>query len=324
MSTRKLEGPVGARVVGELPPLPQGQSVEQRSTALPLGPVEFLGSATPPGTLPAAGQTTQSYLDRKNFQRKSQEVLAAEFKALLGAWPKDTPPGVTPEAFAQQAEALDAYKANLWSALGTPKNADLVRQLVSDLNVLHGKGGHTENVIATTLALVADPKVNAELGLQDPQSRRDAAQRLTQAATWLNLCDAEIPVGILGAPRRLTDEETTRYVKPRAERSAALLQGLLLAGPDVVLLVHQHRGGPDRPLLAQLLDLADQAAAMAAKPFFQKDGQVDGEKLGAALRGNAEKAGLHGGLVEAVVGAIHGGAMDAALKKARAQDLWVR
>lgn len=310
-------------MVGELRPV-TATTTTKKLVPPELGRVEFEGSATTPGVMPAAGQTTHAYLEGKTFQRKSHEVLGAEFKALLGAWPKDTAPGVTPQAFTALAAALDTYKGSLWANLSVAPNVDVVRQLVADLNVLHGKPGHTENVIATTLALLADPQVYAQLGLQEPKHRRETASLLTKAATWLNLCDAEIPTGILCAPRRLTDEETAQYVKPRAERSAAILEGLSLEGPEVVRLVRQHRGGPDRPPVAQLLDLADQVAAMAAKPFFQKDGQVDAEKLSTSLRANAEKSGLNPAVVDAVCAAIQAGAADAAKKKAREQDLWVR
>lgn len=311
------ETPAPAAGPGRLAPTPPGEAEGA------LGPVQWAGGLTPPDAAPKAGQTTAARLGAKGFARKGHELLAAEFQALMAAWPKDTPPGVTPEAFAVQAQAMDAYKAELLTLLLSSKNPAVAAQVVSDANVLHGKPGHAENVARFARALLAAPAVSAALGLEGPSARIEAADQLDRAAPWLNLCDLQIPTAILCAPRRLSDEELGQYVKPRAERSADRLQGLGFAGPAVVALVRQHRGGGDRPLLAQLLDLADQAAAMAAKPFFRKDGAPDAEKLAAALGANAEKAGLDGALVQAVVERVRQGALGGAEAKARAQDLWV-
>lgn len=327
MKSTKLSGGVGfvpvseppaEAVVGQVgaPVLPsEGQGVP--------GPIQWEGAPSAPDAAPKPGQTTLARLDAKGFARKNHERLGAEFRALMAAWPKETPPGVTPEAFLAQAKGLDAYKGELLTLLQSSKNAALAVQVVGDANVLHGKAGHAESVAVFARALLAAPAVSAALGLEGPSARIEAADRLEKAAPWLNLCDLEIPAAILCAPRRLSEDELAQYVKPRAERSADRLQGLGFAAPEVVALVRQHRGGGDRPLLAQLLDLADQAAAMAAKPFFRKDGAPDAEKLAAALGANAEKAGLEGALVKAVVERVRQGALGEPESKARAQDLWI-
>jgi hypothetical protein len=82
---------------------------------------------------------------------------------------------VTPSAFSEKATALDEYKSGLWSNLAETKNATLAAQLVADLNVMHGKAGHSENVKAFSYALLAKPEVSALLGLEGPSARFQAA-----------------------------------------------------------------------------------------------------------------------------------------------------
>ena len=289
-----------------------------------MAPTQWAGGPTKLESTVSAGQTTAAYLGAKQFARRPREQLQAEFGALLASWPRDTAPGTTPPAFIEKAKALDDYKALLLESLVAAPSAAVGKHLISDLNVLHGKSGHTDNVVAFVYALVAQPAVRESLQLSGPAQRIAAAESLVEAASWLNLCDARVPTEILCAPRRLSDAEFVQYVKPRAEQSAALLEKLDLASAEVVALVRTHRGGGERAKLAQLLDLADQAAAMGAKPFFQKDGKIDDEKLGDALRANAQKAGLDPSLVDAVVSGLSDGRADAALTQARSKDLWVR
>lgn len=327
MKSTKLGGGVGFVPVAGSPAPPAVGQVG--APALPaegqgaLGSISWEGTPTAADSAPKPGQTTLARLEAKGFARKNHELLGAELAALMATWPKDTAPGVTPEAFERQAKMMDAYKAELLTLLQSGRNPALAAQVVGDANVLHGKPGHAESVAVFARALLAAPAVSAALGLEGPSARIEAADRLEKAAPWLNLCDLEIPTAILCAPRRLSEDELAQYVKPRAERSADRLQGLGFAAPEVVALVRAHRGGGDRPLLAQLLDLADQAAAMAAKPFFRKDGHPDGEKLAAALGANAEKAGLDGALVKAVVERVRQGALGGPEAKVRAQDLWL-
>lgn len=322
MQANKLVGPGTAG----LPSVDQAPTSKRKKPhaagPLKLQPTIWEGEVRDPGAQVPAGRTTEAHLFGKRFFRRSQATLQANFQALMARWPSGSSTGPAPSEFQALAQAFDDYKALLLEALGGAKSAASARRLIADVNTLHGKAGHAENVAATALALLGSPEVTARLGLSI-KARVQAARLLEAAAPWLNLADLAIPVEILCAPRRLTDLEQAQYIRPRAERSAETLEGLGFAAPEVVALVRQHRGGADRPLLAQLLDLADQAAAMAAKPFFQKDGQVDREKLSASLQNNAEKAGLDAALTEAIVTAIRAGAVDVAQRQPRDRDLWV-
>lgn len=314
---------VAPAVTGSSEPSIDKQQVGISSEPTPLPKVEWKSTSTHPFQLPPPGQTGSTLLAGKLFERKSHNALAAELEALLAAWPKNTPQGVTPPVFAERAEAMDAYKAKLSAELLDSKNADFALQVVGDLNIMHGKSGHTNNVAQFVYALVSAPEVSARLGPGTPEQRARMGALLADAAQWLNLCDAQVPTAILSAPRRLTEEEIDKYVKPRAEQSARMLERLGFAQPEVVEFVRQHRGGGQRALAAQLLDLCDQAAAMAAKPLFlDADGKLDSKKLAAALRGNAERAGLDPELVQAVTSHIEAGSSDRLATKRRSQDLW--
>lgn len=82
----------------------------------------------------------------------------------------------------------------------------------------------------------------------------------------------------------------------------------------------------ERSRAAQFTDLIDRMAAMAAKPFFQKDGKADVERIFSAIEQDLQKeqAHVHGDLFESVRAYARRGGLDDALLQSRPEDLYVR
>jgi hypothetical protein len=275
----------------------------------------------------ADGATAGAYLAKdKVAVRKSKAELEGDVAALNAAWPKDAPQGVDPPAFVAKADELDAYKQARFQSLG-PKPATLaVTQVVDEANVIHGKRGHTQNLVGMIGAFLGDAEVRGAVEkLLDGKSVRALDDDLRAAAPFLNLADLTIPTRLLAAKRRLTPEETEQYIANRTVVSAAMHFSLFNDLNLKVLIADTRPAEPKaRAIGPQLLQLLDDVAAMAAKPFFQNEGKVDPIKLGKAIVENAVKAGINAELAAAIAGAIARGVADRGLEHARKEDLFVR
>lgn len=252
-----------------------------------------------------------------SFDRPRVEVGIAELRE---TWPRDHRGDTDPAAFIEKAESLQRAKLAALEALGRAPKPEAVRGLLVLANELHGKRGHTENVVALARVALSDAGFLRSLG---PALKIEVSV-VRHAAPWLSLAELEIPVRILAVPRRLTEDEALRWLAPRATRSAAMCAELGLGDPATTRAVSEHRGAKVRSLEAQLLDLLDMTAALAAKPSFRRDGAPDPDRVIGALTQVVFKAGLDPRLTDAIAAALRTGLIDRALVATRDADLYVR
>lgn len=220
------------------------------------------------------------------------------------------------EAFSDAARRLDDRKAIQRLKLGERPSPAAARRALDEIDEFHGKSKHTENAVNMAYAFLTDEEFRAAVpGLN--------ADRIADAVTYLNLGDWDTPVEVIAARRKMTDDEFIKYVKPRPQNAANLYREFGLGDEATALLIEQHRDR-ERTNDAIMVDLINQLAALASKPFFQKDGVPDADKITGAIQQNTEKAGIPESLVAALMSGVQRGLLAEAQSVSRAHDQYVR
>lgn len=167
------------------------------------------------------------------------------------------------EAGAAVCQLHDARKAAWAGALAqAPDRPAAARRLAAMTEALHGKAGQTPNTQRWVRALLADGRVQAQLGPQDVGAQ---AQHIEEAAALLNLGEVHAQSAHYLVQGRPSDEARASF-RQRPERAAQFVAEHGLAGAEVQQLLRAfHKDEPgERPLAAQLLDISERAAAMTA------------------------------------------------------------
>jgi hypothetical protein len=239
-------------------------------------------------------------------------------KEMTAAWPKDFAGDFPPE-FLAKADALQALKHDALAALGAKPKKQALHDLIAIANQMHRKAGHSENLVRVGAKVVSELRKDIDaLGI-DPW-------RVLDALPWLNLADLDVHVKYLSASRKLTDVEMAERIVPRAQRSAEMFARFGLGDATTREVVENHRifQPKARSLAAQLADLLDDITAMAAKPFFQKDGSVDAQKVAGEIGKKVDRLGIDRRVFDIAVKALEQGVVDRGLKEQRSDDVYVR
>ncbi len=254
--------------------------------------------------LPADATPTQIHGALVSSNAASKELVSS-LNALHGT-----------DAFVDAARRLDDRKAIQRLKLGTRPTPAAARRALDEIDEFHGKSNHTENAVNMAYAFLTDDEFRKGVpGLN--------ADRIANAVTYLNLGDWDTPIEVIAARRKMTDDEFVNYVKPRPKNAAKIFRELGLGDEDTALLIEQHRDR-ERSNDAIMVDLINQLAALASKPFFQKDGVPDADKIAGALKQNTEKAGIPEVLVAALVNGMQRELLLEAQSVSRAHDQYVR
>lgn len=245
-------------------------------------------------------------------------------KAMNDAWPRDFK-GDFPPGFVARADELQVIKQERIKALGSKPKVSELSELITAANEMHGKAGHTQNLIRIGTKMLCDPALELEV-----MALRIDTKRVLDALPWLNLADLYVPVKYLSAKRRLEPAEMEKQIHPRGMISAEKFDQYRLGDTQTAKLIADHRIFDKRPrsLEAEVVDLLDQVTAMSAKPFFRlkegdKDVGIDSAKIAGELKKTAA-IGVDPRTLALMLKALELGIVDKGLKEKREEDLYVR
>lgn len=239
------------------------------------------------------------------------DTLLAQVKA----WPRN---GTKPPFFDRAVEGVSAALDADWQDLLLLPYPDARQQAVANLvktsDIALAKKGHTDNVVRTCEKLLASPQFHELV----PAALH---AEIIEAAAYLNLCDSspKMPLKLLAGKGDFS--EIKPYLAQRGAISAKRLQAAGIAvNLSAIRHIRRHSDPSTRSLAAQFLRLANDVAAMYAKPFFKNDI----EKLIDAIERNKGE-GAPPQLYEAFKAfAIVPGHLDACLSSQRQDDHYVR
>lgn len=141
-------------------------------------------------------------------------------------------------------------------------------KLSQRLEAANGKTGYTAKLREALGKAVKDPEVIdtlRSLGVSERELKRMPGL-FDEAARLLPLSEATSAVGVIGAPRFLTNAERDLFIKPALHRSAAYAREMDLAGPDVIEFIDglRYEPGKREAPLRLLFDAVAQGTALVS------------------------------------------------------------